>query len=80
MYNYLAGAIGALATVVLIVGAAFGLYNWLNPVEPTLVNQERCEFVVKTNSKAAFAESMAGEFNYEVFITPDGYIEVYRCP
>lgn len=81
MYTYLAKPVGAIVTLVIIIGSIFGLYRWFNPVEPEPVPtiEDRCQFVIKSNNAAIITEHTAGAYNYEVYITPDGYIEIWKC-
>jgi len=45
--------------------------------ESTLVG---CDFVVKTNGgDLHISEPSAGMYKYDLLVTPDGYIEVWKC-
>lgn len=42
--------------------------------------EDRCEFVVKTSGEQFhLSEPSAGTYKYELYATPDGYIEVWKC-
>jgi len=77
--------LGAITTAIIIIGAGFGVYNYFNQPEadtsgiPTL--EERCDFVVKSSDGKSLqiAEPHAGTFKYELYATPDGFVEVWKC-
>jgi len=62
---------------------ATGLYGVGQLVENktgSLSLEDRCEFVIKTSGEAFnISEPNAGTFKYELYATPDGYVEVWKC-
>lgn len=42
--------------------------------------EDRCDFVVKSNGgDFHISEPNAGTYKYELYATPDGYVEVWKC-
>lgn len=43
--------------------------------------EDRCKFKMKTSATPfTITENSAGTYNYELYMTSDGYIEVWECP
>ena len=76
-------------TVVLLLGILLAVIGTIlrQPAEPVeqrvqeLIEQQ-CELVVKTNeihSGVAFGEDQAGTYHYNLYVTSDGMVEVWKC-
>lgn len=43
--------------------------------------EQRCKFIMKTTSQTFnLSEPSAGTYKYELYASPDGYVEVWKCP
>ena len=74
----------ALVAIGLIGMLVFVVKEYAGEVENqtgVLSIEDRCDFVVKTNNfnSVSFGEPTAGTFKYELYATPDGYVEVWKC-
>ena len=65
----------------------YALFSWLLSEEPepqtssiSTSLEDRCDFVVKSNGgDFHISEPNAGTYKYELYATPDGYVEVWKC-
>lgn len=69
--------VGIIAFLVFVVGQ-FG--NEVENQTGAVSLEDRCTFVVKTNGESFnISEPTAGTFKYELYATPDGFVEVWKC-
>jgi len=73
--------------VFLVIGIAWTAYDIIRsqpePQTSSISNtlEDRCTFVMKTSGTPfTISENSAGEYNYELYMRNDGYIEVWSCP
>ena len=77
-----------LALILVAVGMAMGIHHFIfndtpepetSSISQTL--EDRCDFVMKTTGTPfTISENQAGTYNYELYMTSEGYIEVWECP
>lgn len=65
--------IALLSGVILFIG-------WLSAPEEEALEDDQCEYVVKTSEfPAHISEPTAGEYLYQVIASSDGYITILKC-
>lgn len=83
----------AIFTICMLGAIALSIYSWKfytdyvieKAREPQTSSistslEDRCDFVVRSNGgDFHISEPNAGTYKYELYATPDGYVEVWKC-
>lgn len=75
-----------LAILLAVIGFSTGILYVKEDPEPQTSSistslEDRCDFVVKSSNGESLhiSEPSAGVYQYELYATPDGYVEVWKC-